>query len=209
MAKEAGGQITKESGLDMERLNKQIEFIVEIDKLKHILRQTLLIDKSRRENDAEHSWHLAMMAMILKEYAAGDIDLERVMKMVLIHDIVEIDAGDTFAYDEDANADKEERELEAAERIFSLLPEDQGNEIRALWDEFEEGETADALFAASMDRLQPLIHNHFTSGHTWAGAIRKDQVIARMSKVKKGAPALWQIVQKIVDENVEKGLLKV
>ena len=123
--------------MDFERLHKQIEFIVEIDKLKHVFRQTILMDKSRRENDAEHSWHLAVMAILLKEYAAVDVDLEKVLKMVLIHDMVEIDAGDTFCYDEKANKDKLDRELVAAERLFCILPEDQAKEIRELWDEFE------------------------------------------------------------------------
>ena len=165
--------------MDPERLKKQIDFIVEIDKLKHILRRTVLIDKSRRENDAEHSWHLAVMAILLKEYAAEDVDLEKVMKMVLVHDLVEIDAGDTFCYDAKANLDKRDRELCAADRLFAILPEDQAKELRRLWEEFEECTTPEARFAASLDRLQPFIHNVHTDGHTWKNGVTSDQVHAR------------------------------
>lgn len=195
--------------MDFERLHKQIEFIVEIDKLKHVFRQTILMDKSRRENDAEHSWHLAVMAILLKEYAAVDVDLEKVLKMVLIHDMVEIDAGDTFCYDEKANKDKLDRELVAAERLFCILPEDQAKEIRELWDEFETCETPNAKFAAALDRLQPLLHNYNTDGHTWKnGNVTSDKVLARIAKVGDGAPELWEYAKGLIEECIEKGILK-
>lgn len=208
MAKDIVEDTVDKLRLDSERLSRQLEFIIEIDKLKQILRQTVLIDKSRQENDAEHSWHLAMMVMILKEYAPEGVRIDRAMKMVLVHDLVEIDAGDTFCYDEKANLDKRDRELKAADRIFNILPQDQAKELRDLWDEFEEGKTVDALFAIAMDRLQPLLHNHYTSGHTWAGKIRKDQVISRMSKVKEGAADLWLVVEEVVKEGLKRGYLK-
>jgi putative hydrolase of HD superfamily len=153
--------------MDDDRLKKQIAFIEEIDGLKKICRKTLLMDGTRCENDAEHSWHLAVMAMLLCEYSAQHIDLLRVMKMVLIHDIVEIDAGDTYCYDCEGNVDKREREEKAAERLFSILPADQAAELRALWEEFEECKTPEARFAASLDRFQPLLHNYRTQGRSW------------------------------------------
>ena len=147
------------------RLQRQIQFIIEIDKLKKIMRQTYLTDQSRKENDAEHSWHLAVMAILLAEYAKDDqIDLFHVLKMLLIHDLVEIDAGDTFCYDEDGNAHKLEKEIQAAERIFNLLPEDQARDFRKLWDEFEARQSPESRFAAALDRLQPLLHNSRTKG---------------------------------------------
>ncbi len=194
--------------MNMDRLKRQIDFIVEIDKLKHIFRRTLLMDKSRNENDAEHSWHLAMMAILLKEYAAQEVDLEKVIKMVLVHDLVEIDAGDTFCYDEKANLDKRDRELCAAEGIFNILPPDQAAEIRALWDEFEECSTPEALFAAALDRLQPLLHNYHTQGHTWKGGVTSSRVYDRMAKVKEGAPELWALVEDIVRDSIKQGFLE-
>jgi putative hydrolase of HD superfamily len=193
--------------MDPERLKKQIDFIVEIDKLKHILRRTVLIDKSRRENDAEHSWHLAVMAILLKEYAAEDVDLEKVMKMVLVHDLVEIDAGDTFCYDAKANLDKRDRELCAADRLFAILPEDQAKELRRLWEEFEECTTPEARFAASLDRLQPFIHNVHTDGHTWKNGVTSDQVHARMAEIRDGAPELWEVVNNRIEDCIERGIL--
>ena len=151
----------------LQRLLAQVSFITEIDKLKTIQRQTLLLDGSRQENDAEHSWHLAMMVVVLAEYSNRPIDVARVVKMVLVHDVVEIDAGDTFAYDEGAHHDKEAREQTAADRLFGLLPKDQAMEMRALWDEFEAGETADAQFANAVDRMQPVLHNALTGGKQW------------------------------------------
>ncbi|MDY6900528.1 MAG: HD domain-containing protein, partial [Cyanobacteriota bacterium] len=174
------------------RLKQQIEFIVEIDKLKNVLRQTLLIDSSRRENSGEHSWHLAMMTMILAEYAAEGTDLFRAMKMCLIHDLVEIDAGDTFCYDVQGNESKAERELQAATRIFGILPEEQAKELRLIWDEFEERETPTAKFAAALDRIQPFLHNRETKGGTWKiHNINRNQVMKRMAPVEQGTPELW------------------
>ncbi len=150
-----------------ERLLKDIEFIVELDKMKSILRQTSLIDKSKRENDAEHSWHISVMAMLLSEYANEEVDIFKVIKMLLVHDLVEIYAGDTFCYDVEGNKSKKDRELKAADIIFGILEEDKGKEMRSLWEEFEEMETKEALFAASMDRLQPFLNNYYSDGGTW------------------------------------------
>ncbi|OJU14358.1 MAG: hypothetical protein BGN88_05630, partial [Clostridiales bacterium 43-6] len=151
-----------------EKLQKQMEFLTEADKMKTIFRQTLVMDKSRRENDAEHSWHFALMALTLAEYAASDeVDINRVLKMALLHDLIEIYAGDTFAYDSTGNTDKEAREQAAADKLFALLPPEQAKEFRSLWEEFDEMETPDALYAASIDRLQPLLSNFNTEGHTW------------------------------------------
>ena len=191
------------------RLTQQIQFIIEIDKLKNILRQTLLTDESRRENSAEHSWHLAMMAILLSEYAPSkDVDLLRVIKMLLIHDLVEIDAGDTFCYDLQANQNKAAREVQAATRLFGILPEDQGIELQELWQEFEAQQTTEAQFAAALDRLQPLLHNQQTRGGTWRiHGISRDQVLQRMYPVKNGAPALWQLVEKVIEDAVAAGYL--
>lgn len=192
-----------------ERLKKQIEFIVEIDKLKYIMRQTELINTSRRENDAEHSWHLAVMAMLLSEYANEEVDVLKVMKMVLIHDLVEIDAGDTFCYDVKGNEDKAEREQKAADRIFNILPKDQANEIRSLWDEFEEMKTAEAKFAAALDRMQPLIHNYMTEGGSWKRHnIRKEQVMKRAKPISAGSNELWNFIEEIIEDSINKGYLK-
>ncbi len=191
-----------------DRLALQLGFVLEIDKLKQIARQTLLTDGSRQENDAEHSWHLATMAVLLSEYAADPIDVATVVKMVLIHDLVEIDAGDTFCYDEAGNADKAERETRAADRIFALLPDDQGEPLRRLWEQFEAQETAEARFAAALDRLQPLMHNYHTQGAAWRRhGITADQVMARNEHMKCGAPALWAYARGMIDEAVEKGYL--
>jgi putative hydrolases of HD superfamily len=190
------------------RLAQQIQFIVEIDKLKQVLRQTLLTDGSRQENSAEHSWHLAIMAILLAEYAPQAVDMLRVVKMLLIHDLVEIDAGDTFCYDLKGNEDKAAREALAATRLFGLLPEEQGKELRILWEEFEAQETPTAQFAAALDRIQPLLHNQQTEGGTWRiHGIRRDQVLRRMNPVVKGAPALWPLVEKVIEDSVEAGYL--
>ena len=189
----------------MTRLEQQLSFILEIDKLKGVLRQTLLCDSSRRENSAEHSWHLAMMAMLLAEYAAGPVDVVHVMKMVLVHDIVEIDAGDTFAYDVAANHGKVERERKAAERIFGLLPEEQRRELRELWEEFEARETVDSKYANALDRLQPLLHNANTDGGTWRiHKVNRKAVMRRMDPVREGMPEVWPTVMKIVESACEK-----
>lgn len=196
--------------MENNRISQQIEFIIEIDKLKKILRQTLLTDESRQENSAEHSWHLAIMAILLVEYApSSDIDILRVIKMLLIHDLVEIDAGDTFCYDLQANQDKAVREVLAAKRIFGLLPEEQGTELRVLWEEFEAQATAEAKFAAALDRLQPLLHNQQTRGGTWRiHNVSRDQVLQRVYPIKEGAPALWSLVEKVIEDCVVAGYLR-
>ncbi|MEB3355404.1 MAG: HD domain-containing protein [Synechococcales bacterium] len=192
-----------------DRLQQQIQFILEIDRLKQVLRQTLLTDGSRQENSAEHSWHLAMMAMLLTEYAPVPIDVARVMKMLLIHDLVEIDAGDTFCYDQQGNLDKAEREQRAADRLFGLLPADQGHDLRQIWEEFEARATAEAQFAAALDRIQPLLHNQQTQGGTWRiHGIRRDQVMGRIAPVQEGCPALWDWLQQVVDDCVAAGYLQ-
>ena len=191
------------------RLERQIAFVREIDKLKLIKRQTLLMDASRQENDAEHSWHLALMALVLGEYADdGAIDLLRVIRMVLVHDLVEIDAGDTFCYDEAGNRDKTQRELAAADRLFNLLPPDQADEIRSLWEEFEASQTPEARFANALDRLQPLMHNAFTRGAMWQRhGIVRSQVIDRNRRIGNGAPELWTFARDLIETAVREGHL--
>ena len=192
-----------------ERLQKQLDFLVEIDKMKSILRQTLLIDRSRRENDAEHSWHIAVMAIILQEHVAEDaVDIAHVVKMTLIHDLIEVYAGDTFAYDDEALANKEQRELEAADQIFSMLPQDQGAQMRTLWDEFEAKETKESRFANAVDRLQPFMNNHHTDGHTWRfGTVSTSKVYKRMDVVREVIPAMWPYVEEVIADAVNKGFL--
>lgn len=192
-----------------ERLKKQMEFILEIDKLKRITRQTLISDGSRPENDTEHSWHLAMMAMLLSEYANKPVDVLKVMKMVLIHDVIEIDAGDTYAYDEAGNKTKREREVKAADRIFNILPEDQGKEMRALWDEFEEARTEEALFALALDKIQPLMLNDAAEGKSWRNHdVAKEQIINRNKRTPEGSEKLWDFCLPIIEENVKKGNIR-
>lgn len=195
--------------MTIERLEQQIQFIVEIDKLKQVVRQTYLTDASRRENSVEHSWHLAMMAMVLAEHANGpDTDIQNVIKMVLVHDIVEIDAGDTFLYDAKHSESKIKRELAAADRLFNLLPSDQADMFRKLWDEFEARETRDAKFAHALDRLQPMLHNVITKGKAWQKhGIKKSQVIQKNSLMKEGAASLWDYISGLVDDSVEEGFL--
>ena len=192
------------------RLKQQMAFIIEIDKLKNIFRQTLLMNGERRENDAEHSWHLAMMAMILAEYASdSSLDLSKVIRMVLIHDIVEIDAGDTFIYDLEAAKTKAAKEKAAADRIFGLLPEDQQKEFRLLWDEFEAKETSEAKFAGSLDRLHPLLHNYQTQGAAWKKhGITSDRVLKHNKQISKGSEELWDYAEELIRESVRKGFLK-
>lgn len=192
----------------MERLHQQIGFILEIDKLKLIVRRTLLIDQSRRENDAEHSWHLAMMALVLAEYAEPGVDIGRVIHMLLLHDLVEIDAGDAFFYDAAAEADKAAREQQAAERLFGLLPDGQGVGLRALWEEFEARETADARFARALDRVQPMLHNFHTEGGTWKEyGVTLDQVRSRRALIAEASPQLWDYVDGLLAEAVRRGFL--
>lgn len=193
----------------MERLLKQIEFIKEIDKIKFIFRKTKLISSNRNENDAEHSWHLAMMAMVLAEHANEPIDLLRVMKMVLIHDIVEIDAGDIFIYDATKNHTNTEEELKAAKRIFGLLPEEQAQELIALWEEFEAGETVDARFAKAMDRLEPLLQNSSNNGGTWNEfGVNYQKVYDKKKLIKNGSETIWEYTEKLINDCVEQGILK-
>lgn len=192
-----------------DRLEKQIKFILEIDKLKEIKRQTLIADGSRQENDTEHSWHLAMMCMLLSEYANKDIDMLRVMKMVLIHDIIEIDAGDTYAYDTIGNETKRQRETKAADRLFAILPKDQEKELRELWDEFEEKQTGESLFANSLDKIQPILLNNASGGISWREhGVHKEQIINRNSRTHEGSEELWNYCLPIIDKNVEKGNIK-
>lgn len=191
------------------KIAQQLEFLAEIDKMKQVLRQTLLMDGSRRENDAEHSWHLATMALVLREYAAPEVDLFRVLQMALVHDLIEIYAGDTFAFDDAANQDKEAREQAAADRLFGMLPTPQGAELRALWEEFDAMETPDAGFAAACDRLQPFFHNTRTQGHTWQlGPVTRAQVYRRMDPVRWAMPALWPFVEEQVALALSQGQLK-
>lgn len=193
----------------MDRLKKQISFIIETDKLKTVYRQSLISDKSRYENDAEHSWHLALMAMLLSEHTNEEVDLLKVIKMVLIHDIVEIDAGDTYCYDEKAKLDKREREEKCANRIFSLLPADQRDEMFELWEEFEKMETAEAKFAAALDRLQPVLLNYAACGMSWKEhGISVAQVIERNRLMKNGSDKLWDYAKQIIEDAVNKGYLK-
>ena len=193
----------------MDRFRQQIEFILEVDKLKHVLRQTILMDKSRRENSAEHSWHIALTVMLLSEYARdGEIDFFRVMKILLVHDLIEIDAGDTYCYDDQGRKDQAAREKLAADRIFNILPPDQARIFRDLWDEFEERKTPESRFANALDRVQPFLHNYFTRGQTWQeNDIKSAQVKARMQPVDDGAPVLWRYVSSLIDDAVKNGFL--
>ncbi len=189
-----------------QRLVKQISFIMEIDKLKQVWRQTPLLDNSRKENDAEHSWQLAMMAIILAEYASNDIDILIVLKMLLIHDIVEIDAGDNPAYSNVSVMEQRAAEEKAADRLFGLLPENLASEFRHLWEEFESQKTPNAKFAKAMDRLQPFLHNYFTNGQMWLRhEIVKDQVIKRMEIVKDGSLVLHELINEMIKDGQEKG----
>ena len=174
-----------------------------------ILRRTLLVDHSRRENDAEHSWHIAVMAMLFEEYAKEPVNVSRVAEMCVVHDLVEIYAGDTFAYDVSGNQDKAEREAAAADKLFSQLPEEQGRRIRELWEEFDAMETADAKYAACMDRLQPFLHNTLTQGHTWVeGGTARAAVEKRMSLIKEFMPEVYGWISDNLDRAVENGWLK-
>jgi putative hydrolase of HD superfamily len=195
---------------DMEnRLEQQIRFLVEIDKLKAVLRRSRLIHADRLENSAEHSWHAATAAMLLSEHAAEPVDLLRVVRMLLAHDLVEIDAGDTFCYDVEASMDQGKREAAAAARIFSLLPEEQGIELRALWEEFEAGESPEARFAAAADHLMPLLHSFYTRGSTWKEhGVTAPQVISRNACIEAGSEELWRFVRSLIDVSVRRGYLR-
>jgi len=190
----------------IDRLRRQLALVVEADRLKRVLRRTVITDSSRHENSAEHSWHLALAAMTLAEHAAADVDVERVIRMVIVHDLVEIDAGDTFAYDTAANLGRVEREKLAADRLFGILPEEQGAAMRALWDEFEEGRTATARFAIALDRLQPLLLNDSANGGSWhTHGVTRSQVLRRMAPIEAAIPAAWAVVLEIVERNCALG----
>ena len=190
----------------MTRLEQQIAFILEIDKVKNVFRQTYLADGNRKENDAEHSWHIAIMAILLKEYAKEPVDVLRVMTMVFIHDLVEIDAGDTYAYDEAGATTKRERELRAAERVFGILPEDQRTYFRELWDEFEAYETADAKYAHLLDNFQPLLLNDASGGVSWTEHdVKKSQIYKRNERIPEISDAIWEHMKTVIHRNIEKG----
>ena len=192
-----------------ENLLKQINFIREIDKVKYIQRKTKLFNSDRNENDAEHSWHLAMMAIVLLEHSNADIDLLKVVKMVLIHDIVEIDAGDTFMYDTQKDHSNTDEERLAAQRIFGMLPKEQAEEFISVWEEFEAGETNEAKFARSMDRLEPLLQNTSNNGGTWQEfSVTYDKVHHKKSIIKEGSATIWEFAEQLINDSVEKGILK-
>lgn len=210
--KEKEGMITfmEKSSTDKKtRLEKQIAFLTEVDKVKNIFRQTYLADGKRKENDAEHSWHLALAAVLLKEHMKEDADLGKVMIMVLIHDLVEIDAGDTYAYDSEGAATKREREVKAADRIFGILPEDQGKYLRELWDEFEAYETAEAKYAHLLDNFQPLMLNDASDGKSWEEhGVHKSQVCRRNARIPETSEIVWEKMLEIMDKHIEKGHLQ-
>lgn len=190
-------------------LLNQIAFIKEIDKVKYIQRKTKLFNSDRNENDAEHSWHLALMAIVLAQYSDEPIDVLKVLKMVLIHDIVEIDAGDTFIYDSQKNHSNTDEERLAANRIFGLLPKKQAEELIAVWEEFEAGETNEAKFAKAMDRLEPLLQNTSNNGGTWKEfGVGYQKVYEKKSVIKEGSKSLWNYAEGLINESVAKGILK-
>ena len=189
-----------------ERLKRQLDFALEIDKEKNILRQTHLSEHGRRENDAEHAWHMAIMAYLFREHSNESVDIAKVMRMCLIHDIVEIDAGDTYAYDAEGAKTKRAREVAAADRIFGMLPEDQGGYFRELWDEFEAYESDDAKFAHLLDNFQPLLLNHESNGKSWTEHhVKKSQIYKRNEKIKETSPEVWEWMKQIVEEHIALG----
>ena len=190
----------------MDRLQKQMEFIVEVDKVKKIMRQTYLSDASRKEDDAEHSWHLALMAVLLKEYSNEEVDLTKVIPMVLIHDLVEIDAGDTYAYSGESAAVTEARERKAAERVFGILPEDQGKVFRDLWEEFEAYQTPEAKFAHVLDNCQPMLLNDASNGLSWTEhQVRKSQIYKRNEHTAEGSRKIWNYMQSLIQKHIDLG----
>ncbi len=191
------------------RLDQQLRFTAEIDKMTGIYRRTMLLSKERRENDAEHSWHIAVMALLFKEYCVEEPSVERAIKMLVVHDLVEIYAGDTFAYDDKGNEDKEAREAAAADKLFSQIPPEQGQEIRSLWEEFDAMETTDSKYAACLDRLQPFLHNTLTEGFTWVeSGTNRAKVEKRMHIIKEFMPEVYTWIEKNLDNAVEKGWLR-
>ncbi|MCY1233855.1 5'-nucleotidase [compost metagenome] len=195
--------------MDTNNLLQQVAFIKEIDKLKYIQRRTKLFNSDRHENDAEHSWHLAVMALVLAEHSDKPIDVLKVVKMVLIHDLVEIDAGDTFIYDTTKNHTNTEEELLAAKRIFGLLPEAQAQNFIAVWEEFEEGRTDEAKFARAMDRFEPLLQNSSNNGGTWAEFnVEYHTVYDKKKAIANGSTSIWNYAERLLEESVEKGILR-
>lgn len=193
----------------MDKLEKQIAFIKEIDKIKYIERRTKLFNSDRRENDAEHSWHLAVMAIVLTQHANSDMDLLKVLKMVLIHDIVEIDAGDTFIYSTTKDHNNTVEELTAAKRVFGILPKEQADELIAIWEEFEAGETVEAKFAKSMDRFQPLLQNSSNRGGTWVEYdVPYSKIYDKKREIKYGSTTIWNYAEGLIDEGVKRGYIK-
>lgn len=195
--------------MEKERFQKQLSFILEADKEKNILRQTHLSGHGRRENDAEHAWHMAMMIYLLKEYSNEGFDVAKAMMMALIHDIVEIDAGDTYAYDTEGQVSQKEREARAAERIFGMLPGDQRDELLALFEEFEAAGSAEARFARAMDNFQPLLLNHSNGGADWREhQVTRSKVVNRQKTSALGSERIWSYTEEIINENVKKGNIK-
>lgn len=192
-----------------DRMRKQIEFALLMDKQKNIFRQNHLADKSRRENDAEHAWHMAVMAYLFREYANEDIDISKVILMCLIHDVVEIEAGDTYAYDEEAKKSQREREEIAKKHIFGMLPSDQGRELEDLFDEFEAQETAEARFAKAMDNLQPVLLHEANGGGDWKEhGVTKAQIMRRQEKTRRGSEELFEVIKDIIDKHIAEGNIK-
>ncbi|WP_399424974.1 HD domain-containing protein [Vibrio campbellii] len=194
----------------MERLEKQLALIIELDQLKSVLRRTRVKSADRRlENSGEHSWHVALMAVLMQEHANAPIDIARVMKMLLIHDVVEIDAGDTFAYDVAASKEQEEKELKAAERLFGMLPSDQGDELFALWKEFEAAQSDDAKYAKALDRLIPMLLNYHNDGQSWKEhGVTREQALTINKRIESGSATLWGKAKELIEEATEKGWLK-
>ena len=200
------GERYMEKNQKLERLEKQIQFIVEIDKVKNIFRQNYLADGERKENDAEHSWHIALMAYLLQEYSEKPVDVSKVMLMVLIHDLVEIDAGDTYAYDAAGAETKRQREEAAADRIFGLLPEDQGKYFRELWEEFEAYETPEGKYAHLLDNFQPLLLNDVSGGLSWKEhQVKKSQIYKRNEKIEETSETIWNCMKEIIQKHIDCG----
>jgi putative hydrolase of HD superfamily len=192
----------------MHDLDAALAFIEEIDRLKSVERRTRLINEPRNENTAEHSWHVATMALALAPLAPVGVDVDRAIRMLLVHDIVEIDVGDTFAYDEKGHEDKPEKEAKAAERIFGILPLQQAEDLRRLWQEYEAAETPTGAFAHAIDRFLPVLHNYRTDGYAWRKhLITRSQVLKRNAVIERGCPALWPVLLRIVDDAVARGML--
>ncbi|WP_294467800.1 HD domain-containing protein [uncultured Ruminococcus sp.] len=196
--------------MEKSRIDRQFEFLLEADKEKFIQRKTLKSDGKTFENDAEHAWHMAIMCLLLGEYSNEEIDLLKTISMILIHDVVEIDAGDTYAYDDESKKSQRERELKAADRLFGLLPDDQGKKFRALWEEFEEGKTAEAKFAHTMDNVQPAMLNNSTDGKMWAkNGIKLSQILERNKNTADGSKTLWDYsYRNFINPNVKKGRIE-